>query len=100
MLGFIFFRSSNINIAWKYIIKMFSSFTINMDVIINSILPFTMDYNCVSYFLIVILMIILLYIREYRLYYGYTKMCEKKFWGVLFFTFTLFLGLFGEDSFL
>lgn len=100
MLGFIFFRSSNINIAWKYIIKMFSSFTINMDVIINSILPFTMDYNCVSYFLIVILMIILLYIREYRLYYGYTKMCEKKIWGVLFFTFTLFLGLFGEDSFL
>lgn len=100
MFGFVFFRSADFHLACKFFMKMFCSFELNMNAIVNSILPFTMDYNCASYFLTVIFMIIILYVREYRVYYGYTKEYEKKLWPAVFLILTLFFGVFGEDSFL
>ena len=53
MFGFVFFRASSLEISFIYIKRMFSNLSFSLSDIIESILPFTMDYTCVAYFIVI-----------------------------------------------
>ena len=65
MFGFVFFRASSLEISFIYIKRMFSNLSFSLSDIIESILPFTMDYTCVAYFIVICFFIIVLGIKEF-----------------------------------
>ena len=81
---------------------MFTDVAINYNVIVSSVIPFTGDYSSVSYFLIVVIFIIVLFIFELREYTRSIQSLEKSLYSrSAFYLFAImFFGIIGQNSFL
>ena len=100
MFGFVFFRASSLEISFIYIKRMFSNLSFSLSDIIESILPFTMDYTCVAYFIVICFFIIVLGIKEFM----EAKKNEKrvafgKKWTFFCAVSIILFGMFGGKSF-
>ena len=107
MIGWIFFKSENVFSAIKYISYMFTRLSFNYNAIVESILPFTNDNKCVGYFLTLWLMILLLFIREFKDEKNEIEGKTQAFlverdviWSGVFMVLIILFGLFGKQSFL
>lgn len=102
MFGWILFKASTLFNGLMYIIQMFQNLSINRQIIISTILPFTGDYSCVPYFLTVCIFILVLFIIEFYEYSGRLKndskgCCLKCF---IYLTAVILFGMIGQNSFL
>lgn len=61
MLGWIIFALPDMKTGIEYIKRMFFGFKFGLNQIISSVLPFTNDYSCFAYLVILILLIALLF---------------------------------------
>lgn len=102
MFGWIFFKSATLKEAFTFIRLMFHNFSINLDSIIASVLPFTGDFSCLAYLLCVCLFIMLLFIMEYREYANkITNMKkERNIHMAIFISSIILFGVIGQSSFL
>lgn len=100
--GWIMFKAESFTSGIKYILNMFSNLRINYNIIVDSIIPFTGDYSCLSYFIIVCTFILILFIFELREYTGNVKSQEKSlyFRSSFYLLATLLFGIVGQSSFL
>lgn len=100
--GWIIFNTESLTSGIKYIMNMFTNLSINYNVIVNSVLPFTGDYSCLSYFLTVCIYIFVLFIFELREYTESVKSYEKslRIRGSFYLSAILFFGVIGQSSFL
>ena len=93
----IFFRAKDLAAAVTMIKHMIFGFGLSIDRITASLLPFTGDNTCASYFLIICLLILFQVIFEWRR----TKGKGKSYgWIAAMLAMTLLLGQFGSSSFL
>ena len=100
MFGWIFFRSQTLPAAFQFIRHMFDSFSLSMDLIIQSVLPFTGDYACAAYLLTVCLFIFILFLMEYREYKHGEKQLFRPGYAFFFLGSILLFGVIGQNSFL
>lgn len=64
MLGWIMFNASSVGTGFEYIKLMFVNFRIDTNSIVAAILPFTNDYSCLAYIIVIIELIMVLAIFE------------------------------------
>lgn len=102
MFGWILFKSATISKGVMYITQMFQNITINQQTIISTILPFTGDYSCVAYFLIICLFILILFIIELGEYRGRIKNSVKchRLKCLIYLSAVILFGMIGQNSFL
>lgn len=98
MFGWILFKTKTLEDTIYFVSKMFSGLSISLSNIITSVMPFTGDYSCLSYLLTVCVLILALFIMEWRDYYKCKKLYLVRF--ILFFTTIVFFGVIGENSFI
>lgn len=100
--GWIMFHAGSFTNGIRYIQNMFTDVAINYNVIVSSVIPFTGDYSSVSYFLIVVIFIIVLFIFELREYTRSIQSLEKSLYSrSAFYLFAImFFGIIGQNSFL
>lgn len=100
--GWIMFHVESLADGADYIHNMFTNLSIDYNVIVNSIMPFTGDYSCMSYFLIVCLAILVLFVFELGEYRGNVKSYERSMCvrGSFYLLATLLFGIVGQSSFL
>ena len=97
MFGWIFFRLEDAHEAMKYIISMFVNLKVNLQIIVDAILPFSGDYSCIALFLTVIIFILFEWIIEIR----DEKQKEINFMRIIFYVFSIVLfGNMGSSSFI
>lgn len=63
-IGWIFFYYTSVMDAFSYIKCMMTNLNISLNIIIRTILPFTMDYACFAHFGVVLIMIFILFMEE------------------------------------
>lgn len=102
MFGWIMFRAESFLDGVNYIVNMFRDFNLDYDVIVASIMPFTGDYSCVSYFLVVCILIAILFIIELQEYVGRVRISEKSSYikSSFYLLMILLFGVIGQSSFL
>lgn len=66
----IFFRAESLEAAFFYLKRMATGFSLSLESIQNSILPFTGDNTCAAYFLTVCFFLFLLFLYEWGQNYG------------------------------
>lgn len=101
VFGFILFHETSVKAGFHFIFRMFQNLSFSADAVVMSVLPFTMDYTCVAYFLTALLFILILAVREFRQVFVHHGAAQENLaWG-LFFGISVFLfGIFGANSFL
>lgn len=62
--GWIFFGTESLSVALRYISRMFTNLSFSFDAIQQAILPITGDNTCVAFFLLVVMFIVILAVRE------------------------------------
>lgn len=102
MFGWVMFQADSLINGIVYIQNMFTDIVINYNAIVNSIIPFTGDYSSVSYFLIVVVFIFILFIFELREYTRNIKSLKKLLYirSAFYLLAILFFGVIGHNSFL
>ncbi len=101
MIGWIFFRLNTIPEIYQYFKRMFLDLQINYQNILSSIMPFTNDYSCLSYFLVIIIFITFLFLTEYLSYYNKSIFIVHPYALCIIYTFSIILfGVIGQSSFL
>ena len=102
MIGWIFFKATTLKLAFSFITLMFFNFSISLDSIIASILPFTGDFSCLAYLVCVCIFTFILFIMEYREYTGkFSGMGkERTIRMIVYFVGIVFFGVIGQSSFL
>lgn len=98
MFGWIFFKASSIQDAMTFIIRMFYDWTININNIIASVMPFTGDYSCLAHLITVCIFILILLIYEWKEYLHPTEKYSSKYF--IYAVAVLFFGAIGQSSFL
>lgn len=106
--SWIIFNSKSLTHLINYVKIMFVDFNLSTTNIINSILPFTNDYTCLSYLLVVIIQISILAIFELndiRFFsnHGYSthKYPPISYYRIfVFICFIIFFGTWGQNSFI
>lgn len=98
MFGWIFFRASSIQDAITFIIRMFYGWTITINSIIASVMPFTGDYSCLAHLITVCIFILILLIYEWKEYLHPAKKYPSKYF--IYAVAVLFFGAIGQSSFL
>lgn len=99
-LGWILFNSASMDIFFTYIRHMVIDFRLNYNVIVSSILPFTGDYSCLSYFAILILFIIILFVFEVREFKEDIVRAPGMKKSLFFLISILLFGVIGQNHFL
>lgn len=106
-IGWLFFRISNLKDAFQYLYIMITKFSLSYGAISNSILPFTGDNTSVPYFVVLVFLIILLFIKEFleERKSKKNKLPGKEsrselIWSVVFIFFIIFFGVVGKSNFL
>lgn len=97
-IGWIIFYFSSLTDVLGFLRLMLKDFSISTEIIINSIMPFTMDYSCFAHFGIVSIMILLLFIMEVKDYMG--KEANKTYRSCLYLASLVLFGVFGKSSFI
>lgn len=102
MFGWIMFNAKSFQAGLAYIVNMFTGFRVNISVIVDSILPFTGDYSCLSYFVVVSFFILMLFVLEWRNYAGKVKNQQKSLYirSSFYLMAVLLFGIVGQSSFL
>lgn len=102
MFGWILFRVDSLQTGVQFIYHMFYHPALNIDAIIASILPFTGDYSCLSYFMTICLFIFILFIFEFREFNGKIKNLEREaqIKYIIFICSIILFGMIGQNSFL
>lgn len=102
MFGWIFFKASTLQIAFTYIGAMFQNFSMSLESIIASVLPFTGDFSCLAYLLCAGLFIVVLFFVEYREFAGKIKnlKMERTIQMVIYSSSIILFGVIGQSSFL
>lgn len=98
MFGWILFKADSLQNAFNYIIQMFQNLSINLNIIIASVMPFTGDYSCLAHLITVCLFILVLFIYERKEYLYPWKEYPVKYF--IFAISILFFGTIGQNSFL
>ncbi len=96
-LTWIFFRAADVKTALEMIRHGIMDFSLSMDSITASLLPFTGDNTCAAFFLTVLLMILLLFFYELNRIRGKK---ETGVWFAVMLAAVLLFGQFGGSSFL
>lgn len=99
-LGWILFNATSIDMFITYIYHMVTDFHLNYNVIVSSILPFTGDYSCLSYFAILVLFIIILFIFEVHEFRQDTVRTPNIKRNLFFIISIILFGVFGQNHFL
>lgn len=102
MFGWIIFRAESIKSGGIFLKQMFLNFSLSYQSIVASILPFTNDYACLSYFLTVCFFIMILFFIEWRQFSGKSDSSQKSnHWKCFLYTISIILfGMIGNNSFL
>ena len=102
MFGWILFRAETMTDALLFVKNMFMGITINANVIIASILPFTGDYSCMAYLLVIFLFVFVLFVFEYRELMHKDRISdrEKNVKMVIYMSCILYFGIVGQNNFL
>lgn len=66
MFGWILFKAESFAAAGRYVLCMFRSFSLDMQAVEASIMPFTNDNSCAAYAVTAFLLILLLFVMEIR----------------------------------
>lgn len=100
--GWIIFRAKNLKSGGIFLKQMFRNFSLSYQSIVASILPFTNDYACLSYFLTVCFFIFILFLMEWRQFSGKSVSSQKSIHRKCFlYTLSIILfGMLGHNSFL
>lgn len=93
----IFFRASDLSAAFAMIRHMITGFSLSVEAITASLLPFTGDNTCAAHFLIICLLILFQAVFEWRKMHG--KGTSPVWIGTMLLL-TLLFGQFGSSSFL
>ena len=93
----IFFRAANVKTAMVMLKHMVMDFSLSLDAIIASLLPFTGDNTCAAHFLIICLLIGFYGIYEWR---RVKNKGTSYGWLAVMLVMTLLFGKFGSSSFL
>lgn len=101
MIGWIFFRLSTLKEITQFLKRMFFDLHVNYQNILSSIMPFTNDYSCLSYFLVIMIFIAFLFLTECLSYYKKTVFIVHPYVLCIIYTFSIILfGVIGQSSFL
>lgn len=102
MFGWIIFRAQSVSAGLMFIKGMFCNLRISMTTIIDSVRPFTGDYSCFAYLLIVLLFILILFVIELKEYLG--KIKNKMYFSYvknfIYILSIILFGAIGENSFI
>ena len=98
MFGWILFRAETFEKVYRYILRMFTDFSLSVASIQASVLPFTGDNTCVAHFLTAIAMILLLLFWEIREEQGHVPNPYVR--NFICLVLVLFFGVTGSGSFL
>lgn len=102
MFGWIIFRAQSVSAGLMFIKGMFCNLRISMTTIIDSVRPFTGDYSCFAYLLIVLLFIFILFVLELKEYLG--KIKNKMYFSYvknfIYILSIILFGAIGENSFI
>lgn len=98
MFGWILFKSESLKYAGLFIHNMFSDFTLTIQTIIASVMPFTGDYSCLAHLMVACLLIFILLIFEWKEFRQPAHKYSSKY--IVFFTCIILFGIVGENSFL
>lgn len=102
IFGWILFKSSSLLEALKYIILMFQNPTLDINIIIQAIMPFTGDYSCLSHLITILMFILILFIFEFRKITNVIKdeSSENCLKCIIYILSIIFFGMIGHNSFL
>ena len=100
-VGWMLFRAEDMNSFINFWSHMCLNFSLDIVSLQAAILPFTMNYTCLSYFLCTFLAIAFLMIREWReIKHDILSDREKRAWNVLYIVFIILFADSGNSSFL
>lgn len=99
-LGWILFNSSTMDMFITYIHHMIADFRLSYHMIVSSILPFTGDFSCLSYFAVLALFILILFIFEIREFKQNSEKTPSLKKNLFFFVSIILFGVFGQNHFL
>lgn len=97
-LGWLCFSLDTIADVWHYIIRMFSQWSISMDAIVTAVMPFSGDYSCVAKFIVIVGLIIVTAILEWREYSG--RKVNVFIRSMMYMSALILFGVFGAGSFI
>lgn len=96
-IGWIFFKAETAKDAILYLGYIFKNFSVSVDAVLQSILPFTQSNTCVSYFFITLVMLGILFLKEYREEHGKGG---HSIWFALQLACIILFGFTGNNAFL
>lgn len=99
-IGWTMFRVDTVQDFILFYAGMISRFSLNIDAIQQAILPFTYDYSCFSYFLCMVLMLTILFVKEYKEIKKQMDSDSKVKWNIVYLVFLFFFAKFGESNFM
>lgn len=100
VIGWTMFRVDTVYDFAVFYAGMISRFSLSVDAIQEAILPFTYDYSCFSYFLCMMLVIVILMVKEYKEVTNRMDINNRAKWNVVFIAFLFFFGKLGESNFM
>lgn len=102
MFGWIIFRVQSVSAGLMFIKGMFCNLRISMTTIIDSVRPFTGDYSCFAYLIIVLLFILILFVVELKEYFGKIKNITYFIYikNFIYILSIILFGAIGENSFI
>ncbi len=98
MFGWILFKSDSIQNFITFITQMFCNWSININSIISSVLPFTGDYSSPAYLIVICLFILVMMVYEWKEYSHPAIKYPSKYF--IYAIAILFFGMIGENNFL
>ncbi len=107
MTGWIFFRADNLALALRYIVRMYTHFSLSLSDIQNSVFIFTSDMTSASYAVVLFVMIFILLVKELQDENMESMLADKELifkhqirWTGLFVILIITFGVIGNASFL
>lgn len=101
-MTWIFFKAASLQGAFLIIKNMLTNTSFSVSAILATVLPFTNDNTCVSYFLTACVFIFLLFLKEWQEVY-YPKRSNgalRSVWNAFLLLSILLYGVFGASSFI
>lgn len=102
MYGWIIFKCKTLKDVVTYTMHMFEEFSLDRNVLIESIIPFTGDYSCLAYLITICVFVTILFAFEYKEFTRETGLSkqEKSVMQVISISSIILFGVMGQNSFL
>jgi len=112
LFGWIPFKCADLSLTIRFVKSMFIGWSLSLDTIVASIMPFTNDYSCVPFFLMTLILLVGLYLSERKNFItennnddvndvGQENLSKRSEWIIAFFYLfaVVLFGMIGQNSF-